>query len=451
MALFLPLIAAIAQGGAADPLVFEAKSETLPNGLTVMIVEDKRTDTVALHLTYGVGSRDERDGEHGCAHLFEHLMFEGSKNVPTNAFDDWLTAAGGENNAFTSQDETAYHMTFPSSALDLALFLESDRMAYLDAGLGDENLKNQQSVVLQERYQGFAEPHGRDWDALTRLMYPDGHPYEVSTIGTVADVEGFTTAGVLDFWKRHYRPRNAVLVLVGNVDADAAMERVKHWFSDVPDTGAPEARLGSQVELPSVAANGHLEDNVEDWTMMAAWRTVPSTHPDAEALDVLGWVLSGGRGTRLDDALYYDKPLTTDAGAGGYTAQIDGEFLVYATSDKPRLEKLLKITDKVLADLPKHPPTEDELERARQAIHGGMLDMLESPPARAEAIASCYVERGQIGDCLSSRWARYQAVTSADVVRVAQAYLRPERRSVLTIIPMGDDNTLPASTLVELP
>ena len=166
---------------------------------------------------------------------------------------------------------------------------------------------------------------------------------------------------------------------------------------------------------------------------------------------MLGWVLSGGRGTRLDDALYYDKPLTTDAGAGGYTGQIDGEFLVYATSDKPRFEKLLKITDKVLADLSKHPPTEDELKRARQAIRGGMLDTIESPEARAEAIASCYVERGQMGDCLSSRWQRYEAVTSADVVRVAQEWLRPERRSILTIVPIGDDHLLPESTMVELP
>ncbi|MEZ4238392.1 MAG: insulinase family protein [Myxococcota bacterium] len=168
-------------------------------------------------------------------------MFEGSADVPVDKFDEWLSAGGGDNNAYTSADETAYVMSFPSGALDLALFLESDRMGFLDAGLTAENLENQQKVVLQERAESYAEPNGRDSDAMDRLSWPDGHTYHHPVIGTVADVEGFTLEGVRGFWGAHYRPSNAVLAIVGNFDADEALARVRHWFSDVLDRGGPSS------------------------------------------------------------------------------------------------------------------------------------------------------------------------------------------------------------------
>ena len=211
-------------GSAADPFEVHPTEVTLDNGLRVLLLPDLRTDTVALHLTFGVGSRDEASDEHGCAHLFEHLMFEGSAHVPRDQFDTWLSAGGGENNAFTDVDQTAYVMTFPSGALDLALFLESDRLGFLDAGLDPENLANQQQIVLQERAEGYAEPNGRDTDVLMRLLFPPDHPYHHPTIGTVAAIEGFDLDGVRAFWERHYRPNNAALVLVGRFDTDHALD-----------------------------------------------------------------------------------------------------------------------------------------------------------------------------------------------------------------------------------
>src|SRR5690606_22718507 len=184
------MLARVALAG-SGPFAVDASVHTLDNGLVVILEEDHRTDQVALHLHYGVGARDELPGEYGCAHLFEHVMFEGSANVGPNQFDALLTGAGGWNNAYTSEDETAYYLALPSGALDLALFLESDRMAFLDAGLTQGNLENQQAVVLQERDQGYAEPNGRDFDALTRLAFPEGHPYHHPVIGTVDDVSGF--------------------------------------------------------------------------------------------------------------------------------------------------------------------------------------------------------------------------------------------------------------------
>ncbi|MFT4625500.1 MAG: zinc protease [Myxococcota bacterium] len=445
------LLALIGVAQAADdPFALSPKSTVLPNGLTVFVEPDTRTDTVALHLHYGVGARDEVEGEQGCAHLFEHLMFEGSASVPTNKFDEWLTAAGGWNNAYTSHDETAYHMAFPSGALDLALFLESDRMGFLDAGLNQENVENQQKVVLQERAEGYAEPNGRDWDALDRLTWPVGHPYHVPVIGTVADIEGFQIDAVRGFWKKHYRPRNAVLAIVGNVDPDVALERVRHWFSDVPDPGEPLARVSEPpVWTPPAERHGVLEDDVEERTLWLVWPTVPIGHEDEPALDVLGYVLSYGRGTRLDEKLEL-KGIATGNDAFLYTGDIGGQFIVYASSERTPLAKLDKVVHKEIAKVAKSPPGDAEVERAVKAVKAYLLSAIEDPVDRSQWIVDCHRLRGT-PDCLGAEYARYAAVTPEDVSRVAAQYLTKDRFISLSVVPRGDDGAMPGARPVELP
>jgi zinc protease len=432
----------------ADPLEVRATVHTLPNGLTVVLEEDHRTDKVALHIHYGVGARDEQPGELGCAHLFEHVMFEGSRNVPQNKFDEWLTAAGGENNAYTSEDETAYHETFPSGATDVALFLESDRMGFLLDGLTEDNLANQRLVVLQERAEGYAEPHGRDWDALTRLSFAPDHPYHHPVIGTISDVEGFTVAGTSDFWRRHYRPRNAVMGVVGNFDTADMIARIEHWFSDVPDPG-PAGPRAAAPSTPPAPADGVVYDAVESRTVYVAWRSVPLGHPDEPALDLLSWVLSGGRGTRLDDALYYEKSIAYDVGVWSYMSELEGQFVAYVESDRTP-EDLVARVEKVVAKLEKAPPTADELDRARRAMRAGILDGLEAPEDRVGALVDCQRRHGT-PDCLGTDWARYEAVTTDDLLRVAQTYLVPERRVTLSVLPEGDDALIDGAVAVELP
>ena len=445
MWMMLWLTSASAGGLSLEPL-----EATLDNGLKVFVMEDRRTDTVALHLHYGVGSRDERPGELGCAHLFEHLMFEGSANVPTNQFDTWLTQAGGWNNAYTSNDETAYHMEFPSGALDLALFLESDRMAFLDAGLHEENLANQRLVVLQERAEGYANPHGKDWDAMQRLMWPEGHPYHVPVIGTVADVEGFEIAGVRDFWTRHYRPKNAVLAVVGNVDAAKAMERIKHWFADVPDTGEPEMRVKEQgaYEAPK-ARVGYLEDKVEDRTVWLGWPTVTMQHDDAPALELLSYVLSSGYGTRLDERLQLAGKATSNE-AYSFTAEVDGSFLLIATDDSTPLAKLQKWMLAEVSKLQRKGPRQDEVDRALKSVRGGYLDRVESPMGKAQSMVDCWRLESDV-NCLEADWARYAAVTPEDIQRVAQRYLVDDRMVSLSVVPEGDTEFLEGAVAVELP
>lgn len=371
---------------------------------------------------------------------------EGSENAPGTQFDDLLTEAGGWNNAYTSEDETAYHMLVPSGALDLALFLESDRMAFLLPALTQENLSNQQLVVLQERSTGYEAPHGRDDDALTRLQFPEGHPYHVPVIGTVADIEGFQLDGVRDFFERHYRPRNAVLALVGNFDTEEALARVEYWFGDVPDRGASDRSLPTPPAPRP--ATGLLADDVEDYTIYLSWDTVPLGHPDEPALDILAQVLSGGRGTRLDDRLYFDSSLAIDNSAYQWPSEVAGQFVIYATSTAPRLKKLRRVIDKELDRLRARPPAQEEVDRARRQLASGLLDGQESLTTRAESLADCQRLHGT-PDCLVEDWKRYEAVTPEDVSRVAQAWLLPERRVELSVLPEAEVHA--TTPVIEVP
>lgn len=426
-----------------------ATVHTLDNGLTVLLLEDHRTDTVALHLRYSVGAKDEHADEQGCAHLFEHLMFEGSKNVPGNAFDTWLTAAGGDNNAWTSEDETAYHMTFPSGALDVALFLESDRMGFLKEGLTPENLANQQSVVVQERYRYYDAPNGQDWDAMTYLLFPPEHPYGHTVLGPVSTVQAFTPEGVARFWERNYKPGNAVLALVGNFQTDEALAKVKHWFSDIPDRGKGSPIL--TTEAPAyTAGNGLLTDEVEERSLYLAWTTVPLGHPDEPALDLLSNVLSNGRGTRLDDALYFDRTLASETGAWANAGVLSGWFMVKVASPTRPLAKLVTDVEGVIGALETEPVTAEELDRAKRALRGGILDHIEEPSGRASSLVACYVTTGT-PDCLAADWARYAAVTSEDLARVARTWLSPERRVSLSVVPQADAGALSGARPVEMP
>lgn len=445
------LFAGIGSAAAADvdPFHVEATVETLPNGLTAIVVEDHRTDTVALHIAFNVGSRDELPGEYGCAHLFEHLMFEGSAHVPSNRFDQWLTEAGGENNAYTVEDVTAYHMTFPSGALERALFLESDRLGWLDAGLDAVNVANQQQVVLQERAEGYAEPNGRDLDVLSRLVYPPDHPYVHPVIGTVADVRGFGVDAVRAFWRRHYTPGNAVLVLAGNVQPAAAMDAVRRWFADVPAAGAPP-RDRTPRRSPVTGRAAVVEDAVQVRTMYLHWPTVALEDADRAALDVLARVLSGGQGTRLDDALYYVHAVASDVGAYHYAQELAGGFTLYAASPDVPLVRLRAQAEAVLADLDRHPPTRAEVDRATAAIRAELLDQLEAPADVAEQVATCWRTTGR-ADCVTDEWARYAAVTPADVARVARTYLLAVPPNTLSTVPKGDHGALPGAVPVELP
>ena len=221
-------------------------------------------------------------------------------------------------------------------------------------------------------------------------------------------------------------------------------------MSDVPDRGESPARAVHDPDFKAPPANGAIEDDVQDRTLYMSWQTVPAGHADEPALDLLSYVLQGGRGTRLDDRLYYKSRLASDDGAFSWTRDVGGQFIVYATAPSVPLVKIQKITDKVIASIVKSPPTEAELSRARRSMKGWILDSLEYPEDRAQLLADCQHQHGT-PNCLETEWARYAAVTPDDIVRIVETYLTPDRLVTLSVIPRGDDGALDQAVPVELP
>lgn len=408
----------------------------MDNGLRVVIERQDRTDQLALHMHVGVGSRDEVEGQRGLAHLFEHLMYEGSRNAPGNAYDELVTGAGGDNNAFTTLDETAYHATVPSGALDRMLFLESDRLGFLRGGLTEEGVKNQIDVVLQERDQSYAALHGKDSDVLKQLLYPEGHPYHRPVIGTVDDIEGFTVDGARAFHERWYRPSNVVLGIVGRLDPEETLEKVKHWFSDVPAVPA-EPRGQGQAVLPHHGApvRGLLADYVDEYTAYLAWYGAPMNSEDEAALVVASFVLSNGRGTRLD-RLYYKRGWVADTDARSRSSELDGYFVVSMASERPRFRRMERLATRALRGLVHKPATTDELDRAKTAIRSRLAAQLERPADRAEALVDCLRHTGS-ADCSAADWARVEAVTAEDIAAAIER-MSPTADATLWVAPSSD-------------
>ncbi len=435
----LTLIALACDPGAdADPEAaarVPVHTETLPNGLRVVIAPHHRTDTVAVHLHVGVGSRDESADEHGAAHLFEHLMYEGSAHAPGNSYDALLDAAGGTNNAYTTSDETAYWATFPSGALDLALFLESDRLGWLGEGLTDEALANQADVVLRERAQSEAAPHGLDAEALSLLVFPEGHPYHMPTLGTEAGVRGLTLEAARDFHARHYRPGNVVLGIAGHVEPEHALARVRHWFSDLPATDAPIQRVTGPLPARQAPIDAVIDSATEDWTVYLAWRAVPLNHPDEAALVLASFLLSDGRGTTLDQR-WYDKDWIDDADARLRARELDGLFQVALSGDRPRIRRMTRWLEKAVDGLARRPPDPAALERAKRRVRSLILDRLETPQVRAETLVDCIRLTGMPG-CVPDDLSRVDAVTPEEV-STAVARMLEQPRVRLVVVPSWD-------------
>lgn len=260
---------------------------TLPNGLTVILHEDHSVPMVAVNVWYHVGSGYEKPGRTGFAHLFEHLMFEGSGNVAEGDFDNLLESVGGNNNGSTNTDRTNYYEILPSSALDIALFLESDRMGYLLNAMSPEKVDGQRDVVKNERRQSYENrPYGMSWIKLQETLYPKGHPYNWPTIGYMEDLTAASYEDVVDFFNRYYCPKNASLVIAGDIDPEKTLERVKYWFAEIPagEEVLPPQSPNFSMEGPEYLT---LEDKVQLPRLYLAYPTASSMH-----LEMQRWTFS---------------------------------------------------------------------------------------------------------------------------------------------------------------
>ncbi|MEO6152091.1 MAG: pitrilysin family protein [Croceibacterium sp.] len=349
---------------------------TLPNGLTALIHTDRKAPIVGVTIYYRVGSKNEPRGHTGFAHLFEHLMFGGSENVPN--FDAPLEAAGaGGSNASTWYDRTAYVETVPTGALDLALFQESDRMGHLLGAVSQDKLDKQRGVVQNEKRQRDNQPYGLVEYKINQALFPVGHPYNHSVIGSMADLDAATVSDVHRWFAEHYGPNNVVLVLAGDIDAATARPMIERWFGDIP-RGPEVARSTASPVTLAAPVDQQIADQVPVTRIYRAWSGPSLTDPDAVPLAAGLYVLGGLASSRLDNALVRGRQLAVAVTAG---AQQEEEVAVLqATMDvKPGVDVTQAETafGKVIADFIASGPTQDELQRAATQLVSGQIGALE--------------------------------------------------------------------------
>ena len=372
-----------------NPQIPELKIETytLPNGLTVILHEDHKTPVVSVNVLYKVGSKDEKPGRTGFAHLFEHMMFQGSKNHDTDYFLP-LEKLGAQLNGATAEDQTVYYETVPSNALELALWLEADRMGFLLPSMTQQKLDNQRDVVKNERRQSVDNvPYGQAEEVLLEALYPADHPYHHSVIGSMADLSAAGLSDVAAFFRTYYVPNNAILCVAGDFQPAQAKQWIEKYFG--PLSRGPEVKPPER-SVPSLSAAKHIRstDAVSLPRAQLIWPTVPASHPDEPALDVLAAVLGGlPKENRLFRALMYDRQLAAEVDASHPTQLLAGTFEVelYARPGE-KLDELVKIADAEIERLKKEGPTPLEVKKAQNERESALIMGLQSVTRKASVL-----------------------------------------------------------------
>ncbi|MBI1804431.1 MAG: insulinase family protein [Ignavibacteriae bacterium] len=410
---------------------------TLANGLTVILHEDHTVPVIGVNIWYNVGSAREKPGRTGFAHLFEHIMFEGSGHVPEGKFDEWLEAAGGDNNASTSSDRTNYFENIPSNALELPLFLESDRMAYLLDSMSPSKVDGQRDVVKNERRQTYENrPYGMAFLTIDENIFPPDYPYHWPTIGSMEDLTAASYEDVVEFFKKYYTTNNASLVIAGDIDPKRTRALVEKWFADVP-AGKPVAPLAPQPVLLTEEKRLILEDKVQLPRLYMAWITPAQLTPGDAELDILSYVLAGGKNSRLYKRLVYDMQIAQDVSAFQESGALCSKFDIIVTARSGHtLKEIEKVVQEEIDKLKREPPTPRELQRAINQIEASFLDRLENIGGKADQINSYYVRAGN-PDYFNEDLARYKALGTTDIRAVVRKYIRNDGRVVLSVVPEG--------------
>ncbi len=418
----------------------------LPNGLNVILHEDHSTPTVAVNVYYHVGSGREKPGRTGFAHLFEHIMFEGSKNVPEGKFDQWLEAAGGNNNGSTNFDRTNYFETVPTNALELALFLESDRMGYLLDALSPQKVDGQRDVVKNERRQSYENrPYGMAFLKLIENLYPQGHPYSWPTIGSMQDLTAASHEDVVEFFKTWYVPNNASLVIAGDIDTAATRQVVEKWFSEIP-RGKPVPPIDPPAASLDQEKRLLMEDNVQLPRLYMCWHTPPAFSGMDATNDILASVLAGGKNSRLYKRLVYELQIAQDVHAFNSSGMLGSIFWIDATAREGHtLKELEAVILEELATIKRAPPTAREVQRAVNQYEASFLTRLEDVMDKADLLNNYFQLTGN-PDYFNEDLARYRAIDPPDITAAAQTFLGNDNRVVLSIVPKGKKHLAAAYT-----
>ncbi|HQZ37776.1 MAG TPA: pitrilysin family protein [Vicinamibacterales bacterium] len=411
---------------------------TLPNGLHVILHQDRTVPVAAVNVWYHVGSAREKPGRTGFAHLFEHVMFEGSEHVPEGSFDTWLEAAGGNNNGSTSEDRTNYITDVPSNALELALYLESDRMGYLLPTLTQSKLDGQRDVVKNEKRQRVDNaPYGQAFIELGAMLYPPGHPYSWPTIGSMEDLSAASLADVIEFFKTYYVPNNASLVVAGDIEFESTRRLVEKWFGGIP-RGADVPPMAPAPALLGEVKRKTITDRVQLPRLYIAWHTPALFEPGDAVMDYVSSLLTGGKNSRLYRRLVYEMQIAQDVTAAQQSQALVSAFLVVATARPGHtLDEIRTVIDEEIDKLAAHPPDEHEMTRALNQIEASFYRRMERTGGfggKADQLNSYYTATG-MPDYFEEDLARYRAISPADVQAAVQYFLPKDRRVELGVVP----------------
>ena len=402
------------------------ESFTLPNGLTVVVHEDRKAPIVAVNVWYHVGSKNETPGKTGFAHLFEHLMFQGSENYQGEFFEPFEQVGATEQNGTTNADRTNYFQNVPTTALDMALWMESDRMGHLLGAIDQGLLDEQRGVVQNEKRQGENQPYGRRvWTELFRTMYPAGHPYSWPTIGLMEDLNAASLDDVKQWFRDWYGPNNAVLVLAGDIDVDTAKQKVTRYFGDIPAT-ASVPKMKTWIPKRDESTRAVLSDRVPQPRVLRVWNSAQTGTVDANQLDLVAQILGGGKSSRMSRRLVHEEKLADNVAAFAWSQEIAGNFMLMVTVKQGvDVAKVEKILDEEMARFLKDGPAPDELEQARTVIKAGFIRGIERVGGfggKSDALARCQVFAGN-PDCYAKDLQDYQDATPESLKKTAANWL----------------------------
>lgn len=413
---------------------------TLPNGLNVILHRDTSVPVVAVNVWYHVGSANERAGRTGFAHLFEHVMFEGSMHVPEGSFDTWLEAAGANNNGSTTTDRTNYYIDLPANALELALFLESDRMGFLLDDKAPGKVDGQRDVVKNEKRQSVDnQPYGQAFVELSSLLYPPSHPYSWPVIGSMEDLSAASFEDVARFFRTYYVPNNASLVIAGDIDLAQTRKLVERWFDDVP-RGKPVEKLSPPTAVLDGVKKKTITDRVQLPRLYLAWHTPALLQPGDATMDMISSLLTGGKNSRLYKRLVYDLQIAQDVAAFQQSQALGSNYVIMATARPGQsLDKLQAVIDEELDALRKTAPAAREMTRALNQTEASFYRNMERVGGfggKADQL-NAYFKAAGTPDFFDKDLARYRSVTAAEVQAAVERYLPKDRRVELSVVP-GD-------------
>lgn len=405
-------------------LDIEYQKHTLDNGLEVILYKDKSLPIVAVNLWYKVGSANETPDKTGFAHLFEHMMFQGSENVAKEMHFKYIQEAGGTLNGSTSLDRTNYYETLPSNNLELPLWLESDRMGFLLQALTEEKLENQREVVMNERRQNYDDqPYGLAWEILFSNLFPENHPYSWPTIGYLKHIEQFELEQVKKFFETYYSPSNASLVIGGDLEYEDALAKVKKYFEEIPAGKKISKLTANNLELTENKYITH-EDEVQLERIYLAFHSPAIFKPGDSELDVMADILSGGKNSRLYKKLVFEKQITQDVSCFQYSGKLNGCFFIVATiKPEASIEEVKEIIFDEINTLFAEGITENELTRSKNIITSNFIYSLQNLNSMVNQINAYNFYLGD-PNFFQKDLNRYKDLSTEDIITAAKSVLQ---------------------------